>query len=101
MWSVIHLALVEGMCPWMFYLPFAELTRRYCYPRVCPGMQLANRSIFIALALVLWSFRIVERPEAPIDTTPDNDNVQSHLADFKVNFVPRIKEARLREMVAM
>ncbi|KAF8553243.1 cytochrome P450 [Imleria badia] len=75
-----------------------------CYPfgfgrRVCPGMHLANRSIFIALALLLWSFRIVERPEAPIDTTPDRDNVVAHLANFEVEFVPRIGEARLREMV--
>lgn len=61
-------------------------------------MHLAKRSIYIALAFVLWSFRIVERPEAPIDTTPDRDNVVAHLAHFEVDFVPRIEAARLREM---
>jgi len=69
--------------------------------RVCPGMHLANRSLFIALALLLWSFRIVERPEAPIDTTPDTDNVVAHLAHFEVDFAPRIEEARLREVMVM
>lgn len=64
-------------------------------------MYLANRSIFIALAFLLWSFRIVERPEAPIDTTPDKDNVVAHLPRFEVDFVPRINEARLREVMTM
>ena len=64
-------------------------------------MHLANRSLFIALAFVLWSFRIVERPEAPIDTTPDTDNVVAHMAQFGVDFVPRIEEARLREVMVM
>ena len=63
-------------------------------------MHLANRSIFIGLALLLWSFRVVERPDAPIDTTPDNDNVQSHMAPFEVDFVPRsMDEARLIEVM--
>ncbi|KAF8553251.1 cytochrome P450 [Imleria badia] len=77
-----------------------------CYPfgfgrRVCPGMHFANRSISITLALVLWSFQIVERSKAPINTTPDRDNVVAHLADFEVKFVPRIEEAQLREMMVM
>ena len=62
-------------------------------------MHLANRSIFIGLALLLWSFQIVELPEAPIDTTPDTDSVVAHLMPFVVRFVPRMGEARLREMM--
>ena len=62
-------------------------------------MYLANRSIFIGLALLLWSFQVVELPEALIDTTPDADNVVAHLAPFEVKFVPRMGEARLREMM--
>ncbi|KAF8129486.1 cytochrome P450 [Boletus edulis] len=69
--------------------------------RVCPGMYFANRSLFIALAALLWSFRIVERPDTPIDTTPDMDNIVSHMTPFEVDFVPRVEEARLREMVVM
>lgn len=64
-------------------------------------MHFANRSLFIALALLLWSFRIVERPEAPIDTTPDKDNMVAHLPHFEADFVPRIEEARLREVMVM
>jgi len=68
--------------------------------RVCPGMHLANRSIFIGLAFLLWSFRIVERPDAPIDTTPSIDNVLSYMAPFEVDFVPRMDEVRgLRELL--
>ena len=52
---------------------------------MCPGMRLAN----IALAL-LWSFRIVERPRAPIDTPSDKDNIQSHPPRFEVKFMTRI-----------
>lgn len=64
-------------------------------------MHFANRSIFIALALLFWSFRMVERPEAPIDTTPDKDNAVAHLAQFGVDFVPRTNEVRLREVMTM
>ncbi|KAG1809804.1 cytochrome P450 [Suillus plorans] len=35
--------------------------------RICPGRRIANRSIFIKLALVLWSFKITQDPENPID----------------------------------
>ncbi|KAF8548569.1 hypothetical protein OG21DRAFT_1516161 [Imleria badia] len=68
---------------------------------VCPGMHFANRSIFIALALLFWSFHIVERPDAPIDTTPDKDNVVAHLQNFEVDFVPHMEEMRLQEMIDM
>lgn len=64
-------------------------------------MHLANRSLFITLGLLIWSFRFVERPEAPIDTTPDRDNIVSHLPHFKVKFVPRIEEAWLKEVMVM
>lgn len=64
-------------------------------------MHLANRSLFIALTFLLWSFRVIERPEAPIDTTPDKDNVVAHLAHFEVDFVPRTRDAQLREMMEM
>ena len=64
-------------------------------------MYFANRSLYITLALLLWSFRVVERDDAPINTSPDKDNVVAHLAPFEVEFVPRIDEVRLREMMAM
>lgn len=62
-------------------------------------MYFANRTTFIGLALLLWSFRIAERPDAPIDTRPDTDNTVAHFKPFEVKFEPRIQEARLRDMM--
>jgi cytochrome P450 len=68
--------------------------------RVCPGQHVANRSLYINLALLLWSFRITERPEAPIDPNAFSGVVVSHADPFEADFVPRIAEERLREMMA-
>ncbi|KAF9231519.1 cytochrome P450 [Melanogaster broomeanus] len=67
--------------------------------RVCAGLHLANRSIYINAALLLWSFRITERPDAPIDVDSFTDMLLSRPAPFEVEFVPRIGEERLREMM--
>ncbi|KAF9235736.1 cytochrome P450 [Melanogaster broomeanus] len=67
--------------------------------RVCPGLHVANRSLYINLALLLWSFRITQRPDAPIDVEAYTDTVISYAAPFGVDFVPRIEEWRLREMM--
>ncbi|KAG2356835.1 cytochrome P450, partial [Suillus spraguei] len=32
--------------------------------RVCPGLHLANNSLYITFALLLWSFCIAQRPDA-------------------------------------
>ncbi|KAG9310417.1 cytochrome P450 [Chiua virens] len=68
--------------------------------RVCPGIHLANRSLQMNLSLLLWSFRIVERPDAPIDVNAFTDTVLSHAAPFDVKFSPRIEEGRLGEMMS-
>ncbi|KAF9223306.1 cytochrome P450 [Gyrodon lividus] len=67
--------------------------------RVCPGLHVANRSLYINLALLLWSFRIVERPDAPIDANAFTDAVISCAAPFEADFVPRMEEKKLREMM--
>ena len=64
---------------------------------VCPGLHFANRSLYINLALLLWSFRIVERPDTPIDVNAYTDTTVSISVPFDVEFVPRIEENRLRE----
>ena len=68
--------------------------------RVCPGQYVANESLKINLALLLWSFRIVERPDAPIDTNAYSDTGIAHVAPFDVDFIPRIEEGRLKEMMS-
>ncbi|KAH7884150.1 cytochrome P450 [Phlebopus sp. FC_14] len=67
--------------------------------RVCPGQHVANRSLYINLALILWAFRIAERPGAPIDTNAFSDGIISHAAPFEADFIPRIDEKLLRAMM--
>ncbi|KAF9235334.1 cytochrome P450 [Melanogaster broomeanus] len=59
----------------------------------------ANRSLYITLALLLWSFRIAERPDVPIDVDTFTDTIISCASPFEVDFVPRKEEERLRQMM--
>lgn len=64
--------------------------------RICPGMHLAENSLFITLAKILWAFKI-EPPVLPdgtlqkIDTSDDAYELGSNTLPkhFKVRFVPR------------
>ncbi|KAG1854465.1 hypothetical protein DFJ58DRAFT_914036, partial [Suillus subalutaceus] len=47
---------------------------------VCPGQHVANRSIFINTALILWAFRLSENPAAKIDTLDFSDTANIHAA---------------------
>ncbi|KAF9225701.1 cytochrome P450 [Gyrodon lividus] len=67
--------------------------------RACPGLHVANRSLYINLALLLWSFRIMERPDARIDVNAFTDSVISRPVPFEVDFVPRMGEEWLRVML--
>ncbi|KAH7922342.1 cytochrome P450 [Leucogyrophana mollusca] len=65
--------------------------------RICPGQHIANRSIFINAALLLWSFKITEDPSAPIDESGFVDGVIAHPKPFAAKFEPRFgDEAQLR-----
>ncbi|KIJ05868.1 hypothetical protein PAXINDRAFT_121975 [Paxillus involutus ATCC 200175] len=67
--------------------------------RACPGIHVANRSLYINFALLMWSFRIMERPDAPIDVNVFTDAVNSRPAPLEAEFVPRMEEHKLREMM--
>jgi len=67
--------------------------------RVCPGRYLADNSLFINIALLFWSFRIAEKLDKPINMHAYTDGVISHPAPFEVEFVPRVEEGQLREMM--
>ncbi|KIK94798.1 hypothetical protein PAXRUDRAFT_142107, partial [Paxillus rubicundulus Ve08.2h10] len=74
--------------------------RRYVVVCVsCPGLHIANRSLYINLALLLWSFRIMERPDAPIDVNGFADAIISRAPPFEAEFVPRMEEKKLREIL--
>ncbi|KAG2340515.1 cytochrome P450 [Suillus weaverae] len=67
--------------------------------RVCPGRHLADNSMYIGVALLFWSFRIDQRPDAPINTQA-SDSVVSHAVPFEIDVIPRSDVAKLREMMA-
>ncbi|PCH38429.1 cytochrome P450 [Wolfiporia cocos MD-104 SS10] len=58
--------------------------------RVCVGQHVANNSLFINTALVLWAFKISQDPSKPIDTHAFTDTANVHPAPFHAIFEPRI-----------
>ncbi|KAG0703473.1 cytochrome P450 [Suillus ampliporus] len=66
--------------------------------RACPGLHVANRSVYIAVALVLWSFTLAEDPSNPIDDTAFTPGVVSHQKTFGLIFKPRMDETSLRSI---
>ncbi|OAX37016.1 cytochrome P450 [Rhizopogon vinicolor AM-OR11-026] len=64
--------------------------------RACPGLHVANRSVYIAAALVLWSFTVAEDPGNPIDDTAFVPGIVSHQKPFSLVFKPRMSEASLK-----
>lgn len=62
--------------------------------RICPGMHVANNSVMINTALLLWSFDIRPKLDAagkpiPIDTLAFTNTANSHPLKFEVTFSPR------------
>lgn len=68
------------------------------YNRICPGQHVANRSIFINAALILWAFRLSEDPKAPIDSFDFSDTINQIAAPFQVIFESRLSEAQIRHL---
>ncbi|KAI0660149.1 cytochrome P450 [Cubamyces menziesii] len=62
--------------------------------RICPGMHVAERSIFINTALMLWAFEISEDPAHPIDTMAMRDSAIAPPEPFVVRFKSRIMNLR-------
>ncbi|KZT11592.1 cytochrome P450 [Laetiporus sulphureus 93-53] len=59
--------------------------------RVCIGQHVANNSLFINTALILWAFSITQNPSKPIDTFAFTDSANSHPLPFSVSLQPRVK----------
>ncbi|KAG1824846.1 cytochrome P450 [Suillus subaureus] len=69
--------------------------------RICPGRHIADRSVFINIALLLWSFKITQDPENPIDDMGFVDGVVAHPKPFTARFQPRFgDEESLRGAMA-
>jgi hypothetical protein len=69
--------------------------------KTCPGLHIANRSLYINSALLLWSFRILERPDALIDANGFTDSIITRAPPFEAEFVPRMEEKKLREIMGV
>ena len=67
-------------------------------PRICPGMQVANRSVFINTAFILWAFRVSENPAAPIDSFAFSDTANIHAMPFALVFEDRLPRADIRTL---
>lgn len=92
------MALAEGASSFGFLSSLTHVV--HPAHRVCPGQHVADRSIYMNLALLLWSFRILQRPEAPIHLgLTAKDVLVFHPKPFEVEFVPRVEEQRARELM--
>jgi len=67
-------------------------------PRVCPGLHVANRSIFINTAFILWAFRVSENPAVPIDSLAFSDTANIHAMPFELVFESRLPGAEIRKL---
>lgn len=66
--------------------------------RACPARPVANRSFFIAAALVLWGFRISQDPAAPINSFAFSKGVLAHPVPYKAIFELRVEPEVLRRL---
>ncbi|THV06992.1 cytochrome P450 [Dendrothele bispora CBS 962.96] len=67
--------------------------------RVCVGHHVANRSVFINTALLLWAFRILENPKSPIDITAFTSTANIHPLPFEANFEPRQNPEEIKRLL--
>ncbi|KAI0810998.1 cytochrome P450 [Irpex lacteus] len=68
--------------------------------RICPGRHFANQELFIAIAMMLWSFDIRplvdEKDEAILPPTNEwvDDAIVVRPASFQCNFTPRFSDVQ-------
>jgi len=57
--------------------------------RICPGMNVAEREIWLAIARMLWAFNMAEIPGKPIDLKEYDGKSGRSPVPFEVTFTPR------------
>ncbi|TFK35002.1 cytochrome P450 [Crucibulum laeve] len=57
--------------------------------RICPGMWVAEREVFLAIARMLWAFRMIEIPGEPIDLKEYDGLSGRSPVPFRIRMVPR------------
>lgn len=66
--------------------------------RICPGLHLANRSVWINSVLVLWAFQLTLDPTKPVDDVGFMRVEMPHVS-CPIEFKPRVPDAELRRMM--
>ncbi|KAF8913320.1 cytochrome P450 [Mucidula mucida] len=64
--------------------------------RACPGSHVANRSLFIATAMILWAFDVLPSGSKSIDTMAFTDTLNIRAEPFEVAFRPRLSTEGIR-----
>lgn len=64
----------------------------------CPGAHVANRSLFISTAMLLWAFDIRECSKHPIDTMAFTNTLNARAEPFEVEFRER-EGVKARELL--
>jgi len=57
--------------------------------RICPGMAVAERELFLAFSRILWSFNLKQDPKEPIDLNRYRGRAARTPLAYKVIFEPR------------
>lgn len=62
--------------------------------RICPGMHLAENSLFITLAKVLWAFKILPPEDEAVDVSDEayEEGANTVPKPYRVRFISRNKE---------
>ncbi|CAD0022046.1 unnamed protein product [Aureobasidium pullulans] len=69
--------------------------------RICPGMHVADRSMFLGISGILWAFSITPKQDAEgQDILPDPDNlivggIAARPEPFVANILPRVGKAEI------
>ncbi|KAJ8587525.1 cytochrome P450 [Rhizopogon salebrosus TDB-379] len=66
--------------------------------RICPGLHVANKSVFINSLLILWAFQLTPDPKGPLDDMGFMNGMRDAPA-FGIDFKTRIPEMELRGMM--
>lgn len=57
--------------------------------RICPGMWVAEREVFLAISRMLWAFKMVEIPSEPIDLKEYDGLSGRSPVPFRIKMIPR------------
>ena len=61
----------------------------YCSRRICPGIDVAERILFLAISRLLWAFTVHELPTEPISLEEYEGTSGRTPVPYRVNLYPR------------